>query len=98
MQLLHVICLSAICQLAGEGERAGRHFRIKGHQEKARGGQSAGGAHPLGEEDPGGSSFTLRRQVSSVQPFKHASSFSPTCIPLVGRKPRRPFKFLLDPS
>lgn len=49
---------------AGEGAGQGHHLRSKGHQEEARRGQQAGGAHPLGEEDPGGGSLAFRRQVS----------------------------------
>lgn len=49
---------------AGEGAGRGRHLRSEGHQEEARGGQQAGGAHPLGEEDPRRGSLAVRRQVS----------------------------------
>lgn len=55
---------SVVSQLAGEGARTGRHFCTEGHQEEARGGQPAGGAHPLGEEDPGRGSLAFRCEVS----------------------------------
>lgn len=49
---------------AGEGAGRGHHLRAEGHQEEARRGQQAGGAHPLGEEDPRRGSLALCRQVS----------------------------------
>ena len=49
---------------AGQGAGQGHHLRIKGHQKEARGGQQAGRAHPLGEEDPRRGSLAFRCQVS----------------------------------
>lgn len=49
---------------AGEGAGRGHHLCAEGHQEEARRGQQAGGAHPLGKEDPRRGSLALCRQVS----------------------------------
>lgn len=51
------------CRLAGEGEGQGHHLCPEGHQEEARGGQQAGGAHPLGAADPRRGALAFRRQV-----------------------------------
>lgn len=57
---------SWLLRSAGEGAGQGRHLCAEGHKEEARGGQQAGGAHPLREEDPRRGSLALRRQVSPL--------------------------------
>lgn len=64
-----------LSQCAGKGERTGRHIRAQGHQEEARGGQPAGRAHSLGEEDSIGGSLAFCCQVSPVSDFEHASIY-----------------------
>lgn len=64
---------------AGEGAGRGHHLRAEGHQEEARRGQQAGGAHPLREEDPCRGSVALCRQVSPpCSAAKTISIFYPT--------------------
>lgn len=58
------ICCDCPVGPTGEGAGQGRGLRAEGHQEEARGGQPAGGAHPLGEKDPRRGPLAVRGEVS----------------------------------
>lgn len=87
-----------LSQCAGKGERTGHHIRTQGHQEEARGGQPAGRAHPLREEDSGGGSLAFCCQVSPVSAFKQASIFYFTLRSIILLNPELLIKFLFDHS